>query len=202
MNVPFEGFRFGVETVPKQFFSELLPAIDDLDELRAALFGIFLLNQFSGDSRYIVLKDFLELPSAIEAFGGADAERRLKKALAKAVERKIFLRVRYNEDDLYFLNSPKGKAALKRLGDGEWVPDSFLHLTEAVNVDRPNIFTLYEENIGPLTPLIADRLKDAEARFRPDWIAAAIEQAVVNNARSWRYIETILANWKENGRNG
>lgn len=202
MNLPFEGFRSGVEIIPKQFFSELLPAIDDLDELKATLYGFYLLNQFSGDSRYIVLKDFLELPALIEAFGGEKAERRLKKALAKAAARKTFLSVRYNDDDLYFLNSPKGKAALKRLNDGEWAPDSFLHLSESVNVARPNIFALYEENIGPLTPLIADRLKDAETRFKPDWVAAAIEQAVVNNARSWRYIETILMNWKENGRNG
>ena len=31
--------------------------------------------------------------------------------------------------------------------------------------DRPNIYRLYEDNIGPLTPLIADTLKDAETRI-------------------------------------
>jgi len=36
--------------------------------------------------------------------------------------------------------------------------------------ERPNIFKLYEENIGPLTPLIADALKDAEKTYPPEWV--------------------------------
>ena len=39
--------------------------------------------------------------------------------------------------------------------------------------ERPNIFKLYEENIGPLTPLIADALKDAEETYPPEWVAEA-----------------------------
>jgi len=38
--------------------------------------------------------------------------------------------------------------------------------------------------------------------YSEEWITEAIDIAVVNNARSWRYIETILKSWKENGRNG
>ncbi len=52
-------------------------------------------------------------------------------------------------------------------------------------LERPNVFKLYEENIGPLTPMIADALKDAENTFSPEWIAEAIELAVKNNKRSW-----------------
>ena len=66
--------------------------------------------------------------------------------------------------------------------------------------DRQNIFRLYEENIGPLTPLIADALKDAEETYSPEWIAEAIDLAVRNNKRSWRYCEAILKRWKEEGR--
>ena len=70
------------------------------------------------------------------------------------------------------------------------------------DLDRPNIYMLYEENIGPLTPLIADRLRAAEEKYKPNWIADAIEKAVVSNVRSWRYVEAILMSWKENGRDG
>ena len=62
------------------------------------------------------------------------------------------------------------------------------------------MFKLYEENIGPLTPLIADALKDAEATYAPQWIADAIELAVEHNKRSWKYCEAILKRWKEEGR--
>jgi DnaD/phage-associated family protein len=65
--------------------------------------------------------------------------------------------------------------------------------------ERPNIFKLYEGNIGPLTPMIADALKDAEATYSEDWIAEALEIAVKSNKRSWKYVEAILRRWKEEG---
>lgn len=72
------------------------------------------------------------------------------------------------------------------------MPDAFMHMNGSVNLFRPNVFQLYEDNIGPLTPLIAERLKDAEESYPDSWLNDAIDQAVVNNARSWRYIETIF----------
>ena len=63
-------------------------------------------------------------------------------------------------------------------------------------LDRPNVFKLYEENIGPLTPMIADALKDAETIYSIEWIAEAIELAVKNNKRNWKYSEAILKRWK------
>ena len=66
-------------------------------------------------------------------------------------------------------------------------------------LDRPNIFKLYEENIGPLTPLLADALKDAEQTYPPEWVAEALEIAVKSNKRNWNYVEAILSRWKEEG---
>jgi DnaD/phage-associated family protein len=65
---------------------------------------------------------------------------------------------------------------------------------------RPNIFKLYEENIGPLTPLVADALKDAEREFPAEWIADALGEAVKRNKRNWKYAEAILKRWKQDGR--
>ncbi|MEJ2753177.1 MAG: DnaD domain protein, partial [Chloroflexota bacterium] len=67
-------------------------------------------------------------------------------------------------------------------------------------VDRPNIFVLYEQNIGALTPLIADELRDAEQTYPPQWIEEAIKIAVENNVRRWRYIITILERWRLEGK--
>jgi DnaD/phage-associated family protein len=67
-------------------------------------------------------------------------------------------------------------------------------------LERPTIFTLYEENIGPLTPLVADALKDAEETYPESWLSDAIDLAARNNKRSWSYCEAILKRWKEEGR--
>src|SRR5947209_12830251 len=46
-----------------------------------------------------------------------------------------------------------------------------------VQVERPNIFVLYEQNIGLLSPLIADELKDAADQYPAEWIEAAFREA-------------------------
>jgi DnaD/phage-associated family protein len=74
--------------------------------------------------------------------------------------------------------------------------------SDAVFTEDPgkkNIFTLYEEEIGPLTPFVADALKDAEKDFPETWVVEAIRIAVEMNKRRWKYVEGILNNWKRDG---
>jgi DnaD/phage-associated family protein len=63
----------------------------------------------------------------------------------------------------------------------------------------PDIYSLYEENIGAITPLIADDLKEAEERYPAEWVRAAIREAAELNARSWRYVAQILRRWEKEG---
>jgi DnaD/phage-associated family protein len=69
-----------------------------------------------------------------------------------------------------------------------------------VEVDRPNIFALYEQNIGLLTPLIAEDLKDAVNHYPEEWIEAAFREALQHNKRKWSYISAILRRWETEGR--
>ncbi len=66
--------------------------------------------------------------------------------------------------------------------------------------DLPNAFRLYEQNIGPLTPMLADSIRLAIEDYPADWIEDAIGEAVAYNRRSWRYISRILENWTVQGR--
>jgi DnaD/phage-associated family protein len=103
---------------------------------------------------------------------------------------------------VYFLNSPLGRAAFQALQEGKWSLAVQNHPLAQLELERPNIYKLYEENIGPLTPMIADRLRDAETTYPYDWIEEAIVKAVHNNARKWSYIQAILHSWQEEGRDG
>ena len=42
-----------------------------------------------------------------------------------------------------------------------------------VRAQRPSIFSLYEQNIGLLTPLLAEQLVEAERRYPAGWIEDA-----------------------------
>src|SRR5258708_13927039 len=67
-------------------------------------------------------------------------------------------------------------------------------------IDRPNIFKLYQQNIGLLTPLVADHLRDAADLYPEEWIEAAFREAVQHNIRKWSYISAILRNWETEGK--
>lgn len=75
--------------------------------------------------------------------------------------------------------------------------DSVLNVNERTAL----LSKLYQDNITLITPIMADTLQDAVLDY-PDssWYEPAFKIAVDNNARNWRYVVTILKNWKEKGR--
>ena len=188
----FKGFTDSetFSQLPDSFFHQLLKQIDDAAELKVTLYLLWRVQHMEGPFRALSRMDFniKDLGLSAEA---------ITHGLEKAVQRGSLLKVQ-NETTIYFLlNSPRGRAAVQAIEKGQWSPRSG---TSFAPVERPNIFRLYEDNMGPLTPLIADALKDAEEMYSPEWVAEAIELAVKNNKRSWKYCEAILKRWKEEGR--
>ncbi len=205
----FSGFPEGKQRltpVPNLFFSELLPAIDDLAELKVTLYAFWSLNQQDGPIRYLRLTDFLNDTIFLKGLGPTTnlSSQALMDGIERAVARGTFLHIKIDSADghmdLYFLNTEKGRAALDGITSGEWRPweDDFEPIS--LLMERPNIFVLYEQNIGALTPLIADELRDAEQNYPRDWIEDAIKYAVENNVRRWRYVIAILERWRQEGR--
>jgi DnaD/phage-associated family protein len=66
--------------------------------------------------------------------------------------------------------------------------------------EASDIFTLYEQNIGMLTPLIADELREAGKLYPENWIKEAIKESAALNKRNWRYIARILEHWSTEGK--
>lgn len=197
----FTGFPPGktrLTPLPAAFFSELLPQIDHLGELKVTLYAFWFLDRMEGDIRFARFADFASDERLVSGLAESQTEAlaALGDALARAVERGTLLRVGETESDseqqLYFLNSPRGRAAVKALQNGDWSPQQIKRPEARLALERPNIFSLYEQNIGPLTPLIAETLQDAEQTYPIEWIEEAIRSAVESNVRRWRYIEAIL----------
>lgn len=65
--------------------------------------------------------------------------------------------------------------------------------------DTPNVFELYESNIGAMTSIIAEKLKDLEDNYSPLWVGEAIKEAVQNEARNIKYVDAILRRWRVDG---
>jgi len=190
----FKGFTDS-ETftqVPDTFFRRVLKEIKDTNELKVTLYAIWWIDHMEGPFRAISETDF-------DAKELGLSPSKIHSGLEKAIERGSLLRSEYEASVFYFLNSPRGQAAAKAFAKGQWRESTRII---SAPLERPNIFKLYEENIGPLTPLIADMLKEAEELYREEWFEEAFTIAVKNNKRNWRYVEAILKRWKEEGKNG
>lgn len=70
----------------------------------------------------------------------------------------------------------------------------------AENSNKKEPARVYEENIGMLTPVIADEIRDALKTYPKEWIVEAIIEAKKHNACSWSYIEKILERWITRGK--
>jgi DnaD/phage-associated family protein len=204
----FNGFPPGkarTTVVPNQFFSELLPAIDDLVELKLTLYCMWALQQQEGEHRYVLRREVLQDKLFLD---GVDpdpehAAEQVKQAFERATTRGTLLHVIVEgvqgPEDLYFLNTVRGRNAVRAIEKGQFVFGG-RDCPVALVVERPNIFALYEQNIGPLTPMIGDQLRDAEKDYPPEWIAESIQIAVERNRRNWRYVMGILKRWQTEGK--
>jgi DnaD/phage-associated family protein len=194
-------------SIPEQFFRELLGEIDDLDELRLMLNIFWRLQRQEGPFRAVRWRELLDDDSLSRALGGKrnTVEAALEKALRKAEQRSSLLTVMLStdggEERLVLLNSPRGRAALAAIRRGDLRLSSNPAQPLKFAGERPNVYQLYEASIGPLTPMIAEALKDAETSFDPAWVAEAIQIAVERNKRHWRYVDAILRRWEQGGRN-
>jgi DNA replication protein len=203
----FNGFPAGelrFTSVPDLFFARLLPQIDSLVELKITLH--FLWVHYRQARQAISKAELLADETLVESLALIDeeVEQALTHGLNRAVERGTLLFARINDDaeshDLYFLNSERGRQAMAKIEAGEMGVVAVSGLEVVLPTKRSNIFELYEANIGLLSPILADELKDAEATYPRQWIEDAFKIAVENNVRKWSYIRAILERMATAGR--
>src|SRR4030042_3002368 len=207
----FEGFpaRMQFTPIPNLFISKLLPRIHDIYELKVTLHIFRDIYGKRGHPRFVTLKDLLSDSGLVKSLDvkSEESAKLLSNALDLAVKRGTILLLELDRDgdpeELYFINTENDKKALEKIRNGEIVLEG-LKLGKRTSIIKtetpPDIFTLYEENVGMLNPLIAEWLKEAENIYPESWIRDAIKEAVSLNKRNWRYIDRILENWSAEGR--
>ena len=171
-------------------FIHLLKEIDDAAELKVTLYAIWRIEHIEGHFRAMCETDF-----ETESLGMSPEE--IQIGLGKSIERGTMLRSQHEADVFYFLNSPRGRLAAEAFAKGNWRESARIMSAPRA---KSNIFKLYEENIGVLTPLLSDMLREAEKNYPSEWFEEAFEIAVSRNVRNWKYVEAILTRWKEKGK--
>ncbi len=205
----FEGFPRSMEftPVPNLFFSRLLPEITDIAELKVTLYVLSALYRKRGYPRFVTFSELLSSPSLVRGLENREksAADVLRTALQVAGERGTFLHLGMEKEgqteDVYFLNTDSDRRTVEKIKNGEIELGLGKVKRPVLPPEKtPNIYALYEQNIGLLTPMIAEQLKDAEKTYPESWIKDAFAEAVSLNKRNWRYIIRILERWSAEGK--
>jgi DNA replication protein len=205
-NMTFSGFTTDkLVGLPPELFTDVVPQITLPSELKVTLHVFYRLSRQRGAPPKRVSWDELlndrTLKRGLRAVSRVRTpEDLLAEGLDAAVRRATLLHAVLPETGLavnwYVVNTSANRDWVDRvsmagraLGPNEPLPD-----------DRPPLITLYEQNIGLVTPMLVDELREAEERYPAHWIEDAIREAVRANARSWRYAKKVLERWAANGR--
>ena len=206
----FKGFPGGAlkaTAIPNLFFGAVLPEIDSLDELKITLAAFRRIQEKPGSAKFVTLTELIRDGHSLNLdIQGQSIECAVKTAIGKAVRRGVFLNLIIHlparTEEIYLLNAPQGLRTARMLREGKLdLGQDFVEKPEPT--PRPaskSIFALYEENIGLLTPLIAEQLEEAEKLYPRQWIEDAFRQAVELNKRNWRYVQRILERWAYEGK--
>jgi len=162
-------------SLPDSFFTRAVPKIQDLAELKIVLYVAYLILRKQERPYSVTYKELLS-----HEFIATMGEATLCQALKTAVEHGALLQSTLNTNGV--------------LADVYSLP------ADSCQPSAVNIFVLYEQNIGMITPMIAEELKEAEKLYPPQWIEEAFKEAVTLNKRSWRYIARILERWANEGK--
>jgi DnaD/phage-associated family protein len=205
--VKFRGFPAGARAtaVPNALFTELLPLIEDADELRVTLYTVYALARHKGYPRFVTEHELAAdaaLMGSLDGHEDPEASReRLRQALDASVGRGALLRLEAEAQALYMLNTPSSQRAIAGIRNGTLSLGRALPAAqEPPKARRDNVFQLYEANIGPITPLVAEALQEAEELYPYEWLEEALREAALLNKRSWRYASRILERWATEGR--
>lgn len=205
----FAGFpgRSEATPVPATFFTEVLPDLDDIVELKVFLVALRRIKRRKGSVRWV---SDTELQAAPELCDQRPED--IDEAARSVAGRGLLVGVPLSGDGgtgraAYFLNDPEGRKAASQVRSGVVeIASGVTGLTPPPTSsneqrDAVSIFRLYEDTIGPVPGAgIAEELTEAEAGFASDWIADAFKEAASQNVRRWAYVRAILARWREEGR--
>lgn len=207
----FAGFptRMEFTPLPNFFINTILPQITDMGELKVTLQVLAILYRKKGSPRFVTCRELLgngSVMSGLKGMAESPAET-LRHALEMAARRGTIIHLALDRDgvseDVYFLNTDSDKQTVAKIQSGELKlsglkPEGQVY---AEPEEQPDIFTLYEQNIGMLTPMIAEELRESEELYPESWLRDAIKEAVSLNKRNIRYIMRILERWSAEGKN-
>ena len=176
----------GFVSLPNSLFTQVMPEIQDLAELKVVLYAAYLILRKPDHPHFVTYR---QLKAEACRLSAELDEETLRQALNSTVEHGTLshssLNINGMLEDVYALTVDSRQPPTRLPSPGG----------QAIN-----IFALYEQNIGMIQSTIVEELKEAEKTYPSQWIEEAFKEAAMLNKRNWRYIARILERWTSEGK--
>lgn len=188
--------------LPVTIFSEIIEKIENITDFKILLRLIYLTQTKKGKFQFCTIDELLAdrilMRTLQKTYPQSDKKEIIEKSFNQLIKLELIIKISQKSDNekAYFLNTKFNRSVVNKFSNHSmekldpWEGDEFVS----------NIFALYEQNISTLTPIIAEKLREAEENYPPDWIHEAFTEAVKNNKRNWAYISSILTKWNIQGK--
>ncbi len=211
---PFGGIPAGAKAVPVPaiLFTSVFPSIEDVAELVVTLYATAAVQRLRRFPRLLEAAALRADRALVETLASLlphdDVDQAFQRGLDAAVARGTLLRLQPSQsgaDDpargpLLTLNSAADRRAVERVQRGQLAAATGWIIEPAQPRAAQNVYAIYEQTIGPISPQIADELSEAEGLYPAEWIEEAFRESAELNKRSWRYVKRILERWQQEGR--
>ena len=196
------GPRMRYIPIPSSLLGSLLEEIDTLGELKCTLRVFALVRQRRNSRVWLKMSELTSDPVLIAALAdqGHPATLVILEGIKRAANRGTVIQIERDDEVIVLINDELGRREASQITELPLVQPFDQSLGDPQHRKGQNIFSLYEQNVGVLSPILAQKLTDAEQNYPWPWIQEAITIAVEHNKRHWAYIESILKRWTNEGK--
>jgi DNA replication protein len=194
--VPYSAAQPGLFVhVPESYISQVMRQVADISELKMTLLTYYLLARSHEYPGHVTHGDLVLRAASLLGLDEESCVAGMEGAVARGVFMKTPLSLDGRTVIAYFANLEADIEAIEQLKSKGAAGGQ-----AAIAARTPNIFELYEQNIGIITPMMAEELKDAQRAYPAEWIEEAFREAVKGRKQNWKYVSRILERWSAEGK--
>jgi len=182
-------------------FRKIIDQTKDISQLKMVLYVFYSLAQQTTIPAFVTHRELLSSGPALLSLSNEEFLKILQSLVKNGTL--LFFKQIDNHHDIYLADTRSNRGLIEQIERGKFrfKEDSNVSTKKQNPQKSPNIFVLYEQNIGMITPMLSEELKAAAELYPSKWIEDAFKEAVLQNKRSWRYIARILERWTSEGKN-
>jgi len=184
---------YGVTSVPNAVLESLLNPDADVHQITFALRTLWWMERSTTFPKSVTVADLRTDRALITCLGS-----NFNTVMDATCGHGMFLRSGMGGTERLLLNTVSaarsGGVVDERRGESTDGWDSV-----ASSPGPADAFRAYEQNIGPLTPMIRESIGQSLQDFTDAQITQAIRIAVENDARSWAFVKAVLRKWNSEG---